>query len=161
MKIVQIRSFFRSIFSCIRTEYGDLRISKRVFQENKAGQIFRKTNISYPLICTRRCACQGVKKCSFFAKLTCFVFLKHPLWDSQISVFSQNTEKYGPGKTPYLDTFHTVRVLKTSGSLTKNTQRLENNNSPKFQRFFLFLRNRIVKLGYCRVHFLSKSLIVC
>ena len=28
------------------------RISKRVFQENKARQIFRKTNISYPLIRT-------------------------------------------------------------------------------------------------------------
>ena len=28
-----------------------VRISKRVFQENKARQIFRKTNISYPLIC--------------------------------------------------------------------------------------------------------------
>ena len=34
------------------------RISKRVFQENKARQIFRKTNISYPLIRT------------------------HPFWDS-------------------------------------------------------------------------------
>ena len=29
------------------------RISKRVFQENKARQIFRKTNIFYPLILTR------------------------------------------------------------------------------------------------------------
>ena len=29
------------------------RISKRVFQENKAHQILRKTNISYPLIRTR------------------------------------------------------------------------------------------------------------
>ena len=29
------------------------RISKRVFQENKARQIFRKTSISYPLIRTR------------------------------------------------------------------------------------------------------------
>ena len=28
------------------------RISKRVFQENKVRQIFRKRNISYPLICT-------------------------------------------------------------------------------------------------------------
>ena len=28
-------------------------MSKRVFQENKARQIFRKTNISYPLIRTR------------------------------------------------------------------------------------------------------------
>ena len=32
------------------------RISKRVFQENKARQIFRKTNIFYPLIRTRTCA---------------------------------------------------------------------------------------------------------
>ena len=29
------------------------RISKQVFQENKAHQIFRKTNISYPPIRTR------------------------------------------------------------------------------------------------------------
>ena len=29
------------------------RISKRVFQENKARQIFRKTNIFYPQIRTR------------------------------------------------------------------------------------------------------------
>ena len=31
------------------------RISKRVFQESKARQNFRKTNISYPLIRTRAC----------------------------------------------------------------------------------------------------------
>ena len=31
-------------------------ISKRVLQENKASQIFRKTNISNPLIRTRTCA---------------------------------------------------------------------------------------------------------
>ena len=37
------------------------RISKRVFQENRARQIFRKTNISYPLI-------RG-KKCLFFQKI--------------------------------------------------------------------------------------------
>ena len=47
------------------------RISKRVFQENKARQIFRKTNISYP-----------PKKCSFFMEnLVCFVFLKYLFWD--------------------------------------------------------------------------------
>ena len=34
-------------------------ISKRVFLENKARQIFRKTNISYPLIRTRTNFCQG------------------------------------------------------------------------------------------------------
>ena len=45
-------------------------ISKRVFQENKARQIFRKTNISYPMILTRTFASQGVKKCSFFGKFS-------------------------------------------------------------------------------------------
>ena len=35
---------------CNKAEW---RISKRLFQENKACQIFRKTNISYPLIRTR------------------------------------------------------------------------------------------------------------
>ena len=58
------------------------RISKRVFQENKARQIFRKTNISYPLIRTRTCVYQGVRNVCFSENLTCFVFLKHPFWDS-------------------------------------------------------------------------------
>ena len=31
-----------------------------------------------------------------------------PVFTPQISAFSPNTEKYGPGKTPYLDTFHAV-----------------------------------------------------
>ena len=56
-------------------------ISKRVFQENKARQIFRKTNISYPLIRTRTCAYQGVRNVCFSENLTCFVFLEHPFWD--------------------------------------------------------------------------------
>ena len=30
--------------------------------------------------------------------------------NTQIPVFSPNTGKYGPEKTPYLDTFHAVRV---------------------------------------------------
>ena len=41
------------------------RISKRVFQENKARKIFQKTNISYPLISTRTCAYQGVRNVRF------------------------------------------------------------------------------------------------
>ena len=54
------------------------RISKQVFQENKARQIFRKTNISYPLIRTRTYVCVSVgKKCSLFSSenLAYFVFL--------------------------------------------------------------------------------------
>ena len=61
------------------------RISKRVFQENKASQIFRKMNISYPLICTRSCAYQGVRNMHFFEKfgVLCFLeklVLKFTLW---------------------------------------------------------------------------------
>ena len=52
------------------------RISKPVFQENKARQIFRKTNISYSLICTRTCFVSGGKKCSFFGKLGLLCFLE-------------------------------------------------------------------------------------
>ena len=52
-------------------------ISKRLFQQSKAHQIFRKTNISYPLTCTRTCAYQGVRNVRFFENLACFVFLKH------------------------------------------------------------------------------------
>ena len=36
-----------------------------MLQENKARQILRKTNISYPLIRTRRCAYQGLRKVYF------------------------------------------------------------------------------------------------
>ena len=52
-------------------------ILKRVFQENKVRQIIRKTNISYPLIRTRTCACQGLRNVRFSEKLACFVFFKN------------------------------------------------------------------------------------
>ena len=54
------------------------RISKRVFQENKAHQIFQKTNVSYPLIRTQMCVHQGVTIVRFSEYLACFIFLKHP-----------------------------------------------------------------------------------
>ena len=54
-----------------------VRISKRVFQESKARQNFRKTNI--PL---HKCAYQEVRNVCFSEILTCFTFLKHPFWDS-------------------------------------------------------------------------------
>ena len=56
-------------------------ISKRRWQE-KARQMFRKTNIFYPLIRTRMCAYQGVRNVCFSENLTCFVFLLPPFWDS-------------------------------------------------------------------------------
>ena len=57
-------------------------IAKRVFQKNKARQIFRKANISYPLIRTRTCAYQWVRNIHFLENWACFIFLKQLFWDS-------------------------------------------------------------------------------
>ena len=48
------------------------RISKRVFPENKARQISRKTNI-YPLIHTRTCTYQGLRTVCFSESLPCYM----------------------------------------------------------------------------------------
>ena len=51
-------------------------ISKRVFQENNACQIFGKTNFSYPSDThTYVCVSEG-KKCSFFGKFGVLCFLE-------------------------------------------------------------------------------------
>ena len=50
------------------------RISKRLFQENKARQILRKTNCSYPLTRTRTYV-----QCSFFRKFSLLCFLETPV----------------------------------------------------------------------------------
>ena len=49
------------------------RISKRVFQENRARQIFQKNEN----VCV-----SGGKKCSFLRKFDVLFSLKHPFWDS-------------------------------------------------------------------------------
>ena len=65
------------------------RISKGVFQENKACQIFRKKKRFLPpdthtFVCVSGCkkcsyvCVSGGKKCYFSENLACFVFLKHP-----------------------------------------------------------------------------------
>ena len=81
------------------------RISKRIFQENKARQIFRKTNISYLLIRTRTYVCvSGIRTVRFSGNLACFVFLKLPFWNSpfclitnDMSVHSSKREKHDQG----------------------------------------------------------------
>ena len=60
------------------------RISKQMFQENKARQYFRKTNI--------RCVYQGLQNVSFSKNLTCFVFWKHPFWDSPLCLITDDME---------------------------------------------------------------------
>ena len=56
-------------------------ILKRVFKK-QSSQISRKMNNSYPLIRTRTCAYQGVRKVRFSEYLACFVSLKYLFWDS-------------------------------------------------------------------------------
>ena len=53
--------------------------SQRVFQENKAHQIFRKTNIPY-----------SVRRTRFLEILACFVFLKYPFWDSPFCLITDD-----------------------------------------------------------------------
>ena len=54
------------------------RILKRVFQEKKAHQIFRKTNIYYPLISTRTCTYQSVRNVCFRKIWRAFFLLETP-----------------------------------------------------------------------------------
>ena len=59
-----------------------------MIQENKARQIFGKTTFLTPWCAhflspnARKCAYQRVRNFRFLENLTCFVFLKHPFWDS-------------------------------------------------------------------------------
>ena len=65
------------VFELVGIKAKRKRISKRVFQENQARQIFRKTDISYPLIRARTCAYQEVRNVCFSENLAYLVFLKH------------------------------------------------------------------------------------
>ena len=69
------------------------RISKRLFQKNKPRLIFRKTNISYPLIRSRTCAYQGVRNVRFSENLAYFVFLKHPFLGSPFRLITDDIIK--------------------------------------------------------------------
>ena len=74
-------------------------ISRWVFQEKKVRQIFRKTNISYPMIHTHTCSYQGVRNVRFLENLTCFVFLKHPFWDSPFCLITDEFMKEASADT--------------------------------------------------------------
>ena len=73
-----LSSFFSNIWPILQNTLEFVvnkakgRISKPVCQENKAGRIFRKTNISYMCV-------SGKKKCSFFGKFGVLCFLVTPV----------------------------------------------------------------------------------
>ena len=58
------------------------------FKKTKHVTFFQKRTFSNPLICTRSCVYQGVRNVRFSENLTCFVFLKHPLWDSPLCLIT-------------------------------------------------------------------------
>ena len=73
------------------------RISKRVFQENKAHQIFRKTKF----LTTRKHTTPNFPKNELFLinvcfseNLVCFVFLKRPFWDSPFGLITDDITKF-------------------------------------------------------------------
>ena len=66
------------------------RISKRLLQENKARQIFRKKNISYLLICTSACAYQGVRNVHQFCLITYDLQIKSSLFVNHESISSSH-----------------------------------------------------------------------
>ena len=67
------------------------RISKRVFQENKARKVFRKANISYPLIRARAYVfVSESKKCSFFGKPGVLCFLETPVLRFALCLITNN-----------------------------------------------------------------------
>ena len=61
-------------------------IWNRVFQKNKACQIFRKTNISYPLYIS------GDKTCLFFGKFDVLCFLETPVLRFALLPYYRRTE---------------------------------------------------------------------
>ena len=91
------------------------RISKRVFPENKARQIFRKKNISYPLIRASTCTYQRVRNVRFSENLTCFVFLKQPFSDLSFCLIT------GVIQMNWKWTWHITLCSKKTGKRSFNT----------------------------------------
>ena len=108
MKSVQIRSFFWFLFSCIRTEYEDL--SPALLSATC------RTEIVYDFLYFFW-KWAGWTLCEKCPNREFFLVRIFPYSDwirrntSYLSVFSPNRGKYGPERTPYFDTFHTVETF--------------------------------------------------
>ena len=106
-----------SLRHCINHEFvgnkAKGRISKRVFQENKARQIFRKTNISYHLIGTHTCVYQRVRNVCFSEKSDVLCFLENPFWNSP---FCRTTEDIPVALNPAVTQRSTFRKRRRKGN---------------------------------------------
>ena len=98
--------------SSVKWQKGESRSACFKKKKNKAREIFRKTNISYPLTRThanlktgvsrkqhakfsqkrtRTSAYQGVRNVRFSENLACIVFLKHAFWDLHFFLITDET----------------------------------------------------------------------
>ena len=103
---VQIGSFFRSVFSRIRTEYGEIRsISPWFSSRSPVYEVPVYEVIKKPVLDSFHCV-KSVQIRSFFWSV---FFRVRTDW-----IFISNAGKYGPEKTLYLNTFHVVLNSKTS-----------------------------------------------
>ena len=122
LKSVQIRSFFWSAFSRIWTEYGDLRSNSPYSVRIRENTDQRKLRIwtlftqwTWLVKLTLTVHQSSLLDCQLFNwpwHCVKSVQIRSFFW----SVFSPNAGKYGPEKTPYLDTFHTVWWIIDHGS---------------------------------------------
>ena len=85
-----------SVFSLIQTEYGEIR-SISSYSVRISGPYFPAFGLN-----TKRCGVSLFPHSDSIRRDTEYLF-----------VFSPNMGKYGPEKTPYLDTFHAVKSLET------------------------------------------------
>ena len=115
-----------------------------MFHENKAIQIFRKTNISYDLIRTRVC-----KKCLFFGKFSVLCFLETPVLRFALLPYYRRIETSRYVWTVKRRMYKYINLLKTSlisNELSKGYIRIylpDMKEEEKFNatslRVFLFL----------------------
>ena len=59
-------------------------------KNTKHAKFSEKRTFFYPLARTRTCVYQGVKNVHFSGNLACFVFLKHPFWDSPFCLITDD-----------------------------------------------------------------------
>ena len=109
----------------IRAKFQDLRSqeARKLWEKFKNGR--RKSFVPSLsprkitlLLFVKSCTKTDVKHCvqstqirSFFWSAFSCIRIKYGDFTEQISILGRNTGKYEPEKTPYLDTFHAVRVF--------------------------------------------------
>ena len=96
---LKIRSLRKSLTKEISTKFILIKTSTRsFFLRNFCYYILNSTILTLAYF-TYACA-SGGKKCCFSENFTCFVFLKHPFWDSPFCLITDETLTLGVVQVP-------------------------------------------------------------